>query len=193
MLGMRCRSETDATRAARGRGRAPAGRASQAFRINPADVLSPGGRVGRRRRDQAASGGNSARLCARLGLVSPARAGGRAMSDVNPIDRPSLADCEPNDAATESVSLTDFYADMRSHSYIFAPTRELWPASSVDARIPPMPVAGGMIPASKWLAKNRPVEQMSWCPGQPTVIKDRLISEGGWIEHPGASVFNLYR
>jgi hypothetical protein len=56
-----------------------------------------------------------------------------------------------------------------------------------------MPVAGGMIPASKWLAKNRPVEQMSWCPGQPTVIKDQLISEGGWIEHPGASVFNLYR
>ena len=37
----------------------------------------------------------------------------------------------------EGVSLTDFRAYMPMHSYIFMPTRELWPASSVNARMPP--------------------------------------------------------
>ena len=35
------------------------------------------------------------------------------------------------------VTLTDFHAYMPMHAYIFIPTRVLWPASSVNARIPP--------------------------------------------------------
>jgi hypothetical protein len=50
-----------------------------------------------------------------------------------------------------------------------------------------------ILPASKWLAKYRPVEQLTWAPGWPTVIRNRLVSEGGWIEHQGATVFNIYR
>jgi hypothetical protein len=42
--------------------------------------------------------------------------------------------------AAASVSLDDFHAYMPMHSYIFAPSRELWPASSVNALIPPQPV-----------------------------------------------------
>jgi hypothetical protein len=34
-----------------------------------------------------------------------------------------------------SVSLEDFYAYMPLHSYIFAPSREHWPASSVNSRL----------------------------------------------------------
>ena len=34
------------------------------------------------------------------------------------------------------VQLDDFYAYMPEHKYIFAPTGEIWPASSVDARLP---------------------------------------------------------
>src|SRR5262245_34156277 len=34
---------------------------------------------------------------------------------------------------------------------------------------------------------------MTWAPGYPMEIKDRLISEGGWIRRPGCTVFNLYR
>src|SRR5262249_47913671 len=30
-------------------------------------------------------------------------------------------------------------------------------------------------------------------PGEPMLIKDRLISEGGWIERRGCTTFNLYR
>jgi hypothetical protein len=47
--------------------------------------------------------------------------------------------------------------------------------------------------ASRWLDVNAPVEQMTWAPGEPMLIKDRIISEGGWIEHAGNTIFNLYR
>ena len=42
----------------------------------------------------------------------------------------------------ESVSLEDFYAHMPSHQYIFMPTREPWPASSVNSRIGKVTAAG---------------------------------------------------
>jgi Bifunctional DNA primase/polymerase, N-terminal/Primase C terminal 2 (PriCT-2)/Family of unknown function (DUF5906) len=97
------------------------------------------------------------------------------------------------------VSISDFHAYMEMHNYIFAPTRGMWPASSVNARIPPIRIgvdkAGKpkTIPASAWLDKHSPVEQITWAPGEPKIIRDRLISEGGWIERTGVSCFNLYR
>jgi phage/plasmid primase-like uncharacterized protein len=36
------------------------------------------------------------------------------------------------------IELTDFYAYMPMHNYIYAPTGEVWPASSVNSRIPPV-------------------------------------------------------
>src|SRR5262249_14865865 len=93
-----------------------------------------------------------------------------------------------------------------SHVYIFTPCREPWPASSVNARLPPMPVlnkdgkpklnkAGKLatIPANLWLDQNRPVEQMTWCPGLPMLIPNRLVSDGGWMEREAVTCFNLYR
>ena len=47
--------------------------------------------------------------------------------------------------------------------------------------------------ATEWLDKNAAVEQMTWAPGEPMLINNRLIAEGGWFERPGAAVFNLYR
>jgi hypothetical protein len=47
--------------------------------------------------------------------------------------------------------------------------------------------------ASDWLDRNQPVEQLTWAPGLPMIIRDRLISEGGWIERLGVSCFNQYR
>jgi Family of unknown function (DUF5906) len=106
----------------------------------------------------------------------------------------------------EGVSLEDFRAHMPTHCYIFTPTRDLWPASSVNASIPPQPLldANGnpllddkgkskMIPASTWLDQNRPVHQMTWIPGEPMIVPDRLVADGGWIEGPGYKTFNLYR
>ena len=105
-----------------------------------------------------------------------------------------------------AVSLADFYAYMPMHNYIFTPSREPWPASSVNARLGSVPLSDAdgkpllnkngeqkEIPASAWLDQKKPVEQMTWAPGMPMVIRDRLISEGGWIERPQVSCFNLYR
>ena len=97
--------------------------------------------------------------------------------------------------AGEGVSLDDFWAYMPMHSYIFAPTGEMWPSPSVNSRIPPVSDGSDRKPlsAAAWLDQNKPVEQMTWAPGQPKIISDRLISLGGWIERPGAGCFNLYR
>jgi hypothetical protein len=95
---------------------------------------------------------------------------------------------------------------MPMHTYIFVPSREMWPASSVNARLGWVPLChpdgtpvldeNGKqkeMVASTWLDQNKPVEQMTWAPGLPMLIRDRLISEGGWIERSGVACFNLYR
>src|SRR5262245_5457258 len=95
---------------------------------------------------------------------------------------------------------------MVEHKYIYAPTGDLWPAGSVNARIPPIPLVDSSgkpalnkkgeqveLTAAQWLDRNKPVEQMTWAPGEPTIIRDRLISDGGWIERKRVTVFNRYR
>jgi hypothetical protein len=100
--------------------------------------------------------------------------------------------------ATEPVTLDDFRAYMPTHSYIFLPAGDLWPSASVCSRIAPIQVgknkdgAPKFISAAAWLDQNRAVEQMTWFPGEPQLIKDRLINSGGWIDRPGVVVFNLY-
>jgi hypothetical protein len=103
------------------------------------------------------------------------------------------------------VTLDDFVAYMPGHSYIYKLTREMWPAASVNARIGPVPLVKDGKPivddddkpqhltANAWLDKNRPVEQMTWAPGQPMLIADRLVANGGWIKREGVTCFNLYR
>jgi Family of unknown function (DUF5906) len=106
----------------------------------------------------------------------------------------------------EGVSLDDFYAYMVMHNYIFAPSREPWPASSVNARLGPVPLhypdgtpvldkkgKQKRVAANTWLDQNRPVEQITWAPGLPMLIQDRLVAEGGWIERTGVACFNLNR
>ena len=103
------------------------------------------------------------------------------------------------------VALDDFYAYMPRHSYIFVPTREMWPGSSVNTRLPKVPLLkadGNPVvdengnpkhsKPSDWLDKHRPVEQMTWAPGEPLIIANKLIAEGGWIERQGVATFNLY-
>ena len=98
------------------------------------------------------------------------------------------------DEAQTAIGLSDFVAYMPTHSYIFKPSREMWPAGSVNARIAPVKMADKKsLSASEWLDANAAVEQMTWAPGEKELIKDRLISEGGWIARPGCTVFNLYR
>jgi hypothetical protein len=110
-------------------------------------------------------------------------------------------------AADKNITIEDFRAYMPTHQYIFTPTRDLWPAKSVNARLAPVPAVDAdgdpiideetgkqkTLTASAWLDRHKPVEQMTWGPGLPELIRNRLIFEGGWIDHAGATTFNLYR
>lgn len=114
--------------------------------------------------------------------------------------RPALTvevDAEPTRATVSSIppslDVEDFYAYSPAHQYLYVPTRELWPAPSVNARCAPIETEGKSTRPSEWLDSNRAVEQMSWAPGEPLVICDRLVSDGGWVDRPGARCFNLYR
>ncbi len=104
------------------------------------------------------------------------------------------------------VTINDFRAYAPTHSYIFEPSREMWPASSVNSRLDPVPICDTSsnpivddkgkpktVAASTWLDQNRSVEQMTWVPGMPMLIPDRLISDGGWLERKDVACFNLYR
>lgn len=87
------------------------------------------------------------------------------------------------------ISVDDFYAYLPDHNYIFIPTRAHWPGASVDAKLPSM---GPKVSATEWLDQNRSVEQMTWAPGLPMLIKNKLMLDGGWIDSPH-SCFNLYQ
>jgi Family of unknown function (DUF5906) len=104
------------------------------------------------------------------------------------------------------VTLEDFYSHMPTHSYVFMPNRDLWPAVSVNARIPAIPVKRSdgtpslddkgnprYQTASAWLDRYRAVEQMTWTPGEPPLIRNRLVADGGWIDRSGCACINLYR
>ncbi|MBK8306171.1 MAG: hypothetical protein IPL00_03340 [Gammaproteobacteria bacterium] len=108
-------------------------------------------------------------------------------------DSPGAED-QAADETRADVCMADFYAHMPDHRYIFAPTRDLWPASSVNSRLPwPAGADGKKVRPTDVLDAERSVEQMVWVPGEPMVIKDRLIDGGGVIERAGVSIFNLYR
>ncbi len=116
------------------------------------------------------------------------------------------------DEASRGITTDDFWAYMPRHSYIYTPTNEMWPASSVNTRLGRIGLfnADGTprmaydkkgeptgeqetVAAATWLDWNRHVEQMTWAPGLGEVIRDRHISEGGWFDKPGVSCYNQYR
>ena len=99
------------------------------------------------------------------------------------------------DERADTLTLDNFLAYLPAHRYIFRPTREVWPAASVDARVQPWPVdsAGKRQRPSRYLDEHAAVEQMTWAPGLGEIIEDRVIDTGGWIEQRGCRAFNLYR
>jgi hypothetical protein len=113
---------------------------------------------------------------------------------------------EKNRRPKKGIRLEDFIAYLPQHLYIFIATREPWPASSVNAKIgafvlrnrdgtPKLNEKGAPIKmaASLWLDKNHAAAQMTWAPGEPLEVKDRLVADGGWFEKKGVTTFNLYR
>jgi hypothetical protein len=110
------------------------------------------------------------------------------------------------------INLEDFVAYLPTGTYIFTPCREPWVGKSINSILPPVPVLDKQgkpkrkrdkngvlqpvtISPTRWLDNNRGVSQMARAPGYPTLIRDRLVIEGGggWIERNGVMTFNLYR
>jgi hypothetical protein len=95
----------------------------------------------------------------------------------------------PAGVLPDAVRFEDFYALAPENKFIFAPNGSLWPAKTVDARLPTI----NRVKPSQRLHIDRPVEDLSWAPGQPQLIRHKLPVEAGWIDHPNATVYNLYR
>lgn len=102
-----------------------------------------------------------------------------------------------------AYTIDDFVAYMPQHNYIFLPTNDTWPPESVNVRLARMPLLDKFglpvldkdgkpikISAATWLDKNQPVEQLTWAPGDERIIRNRLITNGGWIERQGAACLN---
>jgi len=116
-----------------------------------------------------------------------------------------------NQLGYRSVELEDFWAYLPQHTYIYTPTGEQWPAVSVNACIRPIPITDSndekvmvvnkegeatkkqqTMTASSWLDRHRRVHQLTWAPGEPQIIRDRLIVNGGWSEQIGTASYNEY-
>jgi hypothetical protein len=101
---------------------------------------------------------------------------------------------EQRQSKVSPLPISDFIAHSPDHSYIYRPTGEEWTSTAVNARVVPVEIGGKKaLPANVWLDRNNPVEQRAWAPGEPQIIEDKLVAEGGFFAKRGARVFNLYK
>lgn len=79
---------------------------------------------------------------------------------------------------------TDFYALPSQSKYVYVPTRRLWDRDAVVRSIG--------IDATKSLDRKRSCQELTWCPGMPMIVPDKVIFNGAWREKEGACTFNAY-
>jgi hypothetical protein len=92
------------------------------------------------------------------------------------------------------ATVEDFVSFLPKHDYVYLPTGQHWPAVSVDSQLPKQQIGNKAIKASVWLDRNRQAQAMTWSPGDPELIPDRIArAEGGWIEKPGTTCLNIYK
>jgi hypothetical protein len=101
----------------------------------------------------------------------------------------------PNLTAPQAAALEDFVAYLpMPNAYCYLPTRAIWPGTSVNSKLGDVMVNGCMkIKAATWLAQYRSADAMAWSPGEPLLVRDRVLVDGGWINKPGDTTLNTYR
>lgn len=88
------------------------------------------------------------------------------------------------------LSKDDFYAYLPSHKYIFRPTGELWDIAGINGNLglinDGFDANGDPIKwkPSGWLDTHYPIHQITWLPGHPELVEDRLMDEGGLVFRP---------
>jgi hypothetical protein len=126
--------------------------------------------------------------------------------DFEQMPDPMSAQAPAPASVASTLTFEDFCAYAPTRACIYLPCRTPWPNASIDTRLPRRPLldASGkpvlnskgkpvMIPASTWLEQNRSVETLTWLPGEPELIRDRLAVDNGWVLKPGATTLNTYR
>lgn len=120
----------------------------------------------------------------------------------------------PNTGDRETYTVADFYLYLPQANYMVVPLREMWPGKSVNlaceapthedgqpiTKKVPKKGKGGEIefedlPMSptEYIDKNRQIDQLTWDPEKPLVIRNQTVADGGYFERTGAAIFNLYR
>jgi hypothetical protein len=123
-------------------------------------------------------------------LVPSLPASAVSMTGGQPIPLPEHG----NLTAPQAFALEDFVAYLPGGTFCYLPTREMWPATGVNAKVGDVMVNGvSKIKAATWLSHHQKADAMAWSPGEPTRINDRLLVEGGWIEKIGDTTLNTYR
>jgi hypothetical protein len=132
-------------------------------------------------------------------LTKAKKTGAAAPKHSHEYQQAVATDMAANDTR-DGVGFLDFWCYSPTHQFIFVPTGEFWTAATIDARLPRVPTGGKTkdgkdikIAASTALTQMRAVDQATWMPGMPAIIKDKLISLGGWFDRDGSRVFNLYK
>lgn len=90
------------------------------------------------------------------------------------------------DSLTGSVvHLNDFWYVGPQAQFIYTPSMKLWPTTAVEAQFGKK-IADG-------IKSGRTLVDLTWHPGEPMFISDKLVDGGGWVHHAGVKIINLYR
>jgi hypothetical protein len=144
-----------------------------------------------------------------FGQVGPKPADAAANGPEPPPAGPETAGAAPPPSAPASLKGTvtdeDFLVYGPSRSCIYLPCRTPWPNASVNEWLPwtpkldpkgnPVKKRGKVVMQSPMerLLETRRGHAMSWSPGDPEFIHDRLPVDAGWVTKAGAITFNSYR
>ena len=123
-----------------------------------------------------------------------------------------MSDMKNKMAAAEmhGLTLADFQAYLPDHCYIFMPTGTFWSAAGVNACLQPIPVIDKegkpvliekgdnkgktkTVPATMMLDRQQPVHSLTWAPGHPTLVRNKLVADGGWTRRLKVTTYNFYR
>jgi hypothetical protein len=110
----------------------------------------------------------------------------------------------------DKISKEHFYSYLPNHDYIFLPTMDHWPASSVNSKVAKVGLvdANGnpilregskgnrqkTVKPTAWLDQHRAVMQFTWAPGAPQIVRNKVVdADSGWVDAPGTHSFNKYK
>ena len=78
----------------------------------------------------------------------------------------------------------DFWAILPEGKFMHVPTRQMWEGAIINQ------LCGDG--TAKNLVTERGCSQLTWAPGLPMVIRDKVCLSGEWRDAPGQNVFNWY-